>query len=76
MQINDGKMYLSCLWHARLRSAIMFSLVSVFQLIGFSFEPPLRKETEASAEMVREALHSPDSQYISNINQTDTNTTE
>uniref|UniRef100_A0A671KSL3 Mitogen-activated protein kinase kinase kinase kinase 5 n=1 Tax=Sinocyclocheilus anshuiensis TaxID=1608454 RepID=A0A671KSL3_9TELE len=24
------------------------------------FEPPMRKETEASAEMVREALHSPD----------------
>lgn len=34
----------------------------------------MRKETEASAEMVREALHSPDSQYISNINQTDTHT--
>uniref|UniRef100_A0A673H2Q8 Mitogen-activated protein kinase kinase kinase kinase n=1 Tax=Sinocyclocheilus rhinocerous TaxID=307959 RepID=A0A673H2Q8_9TELE len=34
------------------------------------FEPPMRKETEASAEMVREALHSPDSQYITNIKHT------
>uniref|UniRef100_A0A672MZI6 Mitogen-activated protein kinase kinase kinase kinase n=1 Tax=Sinocyclocheilus grahami TaxID=75366 RepID=A0A672MZI6_SINGR len=36
------------------------------------FEPPMRKETEASAEMVREASASPDCQYITNINQTDT----
>uniref|UniRef100_A0A672K1G3 Mitogen-activated protein kinase kinase kinase kinase n=1 Tax=Sinocyclocheilus grahami TaxID=75366 RepID=A0A672K1G3_SINGR len=36
---------------------LLCTSVNVFCVL---FEPPMRKETEASAEMVREALHSPD----------------